>query len=130
MVLEKVDDLRYGENPHQRAAFYRETTHRSGTLADATQLRGERPSGLSRPRSRARRHDKMRVLGRYHPKSESQLPYIELRMDKILSRLNRKILLIPPWQDLCIGLVPPGRISVLALPLSRSWPSHSAYHSA
>ena len=28
MVLEKVDDLRYGENPHQRAAFYRETTHR------------------------------------------------------------------------------------------------------
>jgi phosphoribosylaminoimidazolecarboxamide formyltransferase/IMP cyclohydrolase len=44
MVLEKVDDLRYGENPHQRAAFYRETTHRSGTLADATQLQGERPS--------------------------------------------------------------------------------------
>jgi phosphoribosylaminoimidazolecarboxamide formyltransferase / IMP cyclohydrolase len=44
MVLEKVDELRYGENPHQRAAFYRETTHRSGTLADATQLQGERPS--------------------------------------------------------------------------------------
>ena len=44
VVLEKVDDLRYGENPHQRAAFYRETTHRSGTLADATQLRGDRPS--------------------------------------------------------------------------------------
>jgi phosphoribosylaminoimidazolecarboxamide formyltransferase / IMP cyclohydrolase len=44
LVLEKVADLRYGENPHQPAAFYRETTHRSGTLADATQLRGERPS--------------------------------------------------------------------------------------
>ncbi len=44
MVLEKVDDLRYGENPHQRAAFYRETTHRSGTLADATRLQGEMPS--------------------------------------------------------------------------------------
>jgi phosphoribosylaminoimidazolecarboxamide formyltransferase/IMP cyclohydrolase len=44
MVLEKVDDLRYGENPHQRAAFYRETTHRSGTLADATQIQGEQPS--------------------------------------------------------------------------------------
>jgi len=44
MVLEKVDDLRYGENPHQPAAFYRETTHRSGTLADATQIQGERPS--------------------------------------------------------------------------------------
>ncbi|MEA2608247.1 MAG: phosphoribosylaminoimidazolecarboxamide formyltransferase / cyclohydrolase [Chloroflexota bacterium] len=44
IVLEKVDDLRNGENPHQRAAFYRETTHRSGTLADATRLQGELPS--------------------------------------------------------------------------------------
>ncbi len=44
MVLEKVDDLGYGENPHQRAAFYRETTHRSATLADALQLQGARPS--------------------------------------------------------------------------------------
>jgi phosphoribosylaminoimidazolecarboxamide formyltransferase/IMP cyclohydrolase len=44
LVLEKVDDLRYGENPHQRAAFYRETTHRSATLADTTQLQGDRPS--------------------------------------------------------------------------------------
>ncbi|MBA2300934.1 MAG: bifunctional phosphoribosylaminoimidazolecarboxamide formyltransferase/IMP cyclohydrolase, partial [Chloroflexi bacterium] len=44
IVLEKVDELRYGENPHQRAAFYRETTHRSATLADAGQLQGGRPS--------------------------------------------------------------------------------------
>jgi phosphoribosylaminoimidazolecarboxamide formyltransferase / IMP cyclohydrolase len=44
LVLEKVDDLRYGENPHQRAAVYRETTHRSGTVADATQIVGSRPS--------------------------------------------------------------------------------------
>ena len=44
MVLEKVADLPYGENPHQRAAFYRETTHRSGTLADATQLQGSPPT--------------------------------------------------------------------------------------
>ena len=44
LVLEKVDDLRYGENPHQRAAVYRETTHRSGTIADATQVAGARPS--------------------------------------------------------------------------------------
>ena len=44
LVLEKVDDLRYGENPHQRAAFYRETTHRSATLADAGQLQGTNPS--------------------------------------------------------------------------------------
>ncbi len=44
LVLEKVEDIRYGENPHQRAALYRETTHRSGSLADATQLFGGRPS--------------------------------------------------------------------------------------
>ena len=44
MVLEKVSDLPYGENPHQRAAFYRETTHRSGTLADATQIHGAPPT--------------------------------------------------------------------------------------
>jgi phosphoribosylaminoimidazolecarboxamide formyltransferase/IMP cyclohydrolase len=44
MVLEKVTDLRYGENPHQSAAFYRETTHRSGSLADATLLHGGNPS--------------------------------------------------------------------------------------
>jgi phosphoribosylaminoimidazolecarboxamide formyltransferase/IMP cyclohydrolase len=44
MVLEKVTDLGYGENPHQTAAFYRETTHRSGTLADAALLQGAEPS--------------------------------------------------------------------------------------
>lgn len=44
MVLEKVTDLPYGENPHQAAAFYRETTHRSASLADATQLLGEPPT--------------------------------------------------------------------------------------
>ncbi len=40
LVLEKVRDLPYGENPHQRAAFYREMTHRSGTLADASYAQG------------------------------------------------------------------------------------------
>jgi phosphoribosylaminoimidazolecarboxamide formyltransferase / IMP cyclohydrolase len=40
----RADVLRYGENPHQQAAFYRETTHRSGTLADAAQLQGSAPS--------------------------------------------------------------------------------------
>ena len=44
VVLEKKSDLRYGENPHQQGAFYRETTHRSGSLADATLLQGEEPS--------------------------------------------------------------------------------------
>ena len=44
IVLEKVSDLPYGENPHQRAAFYRETTHRSGSLADARQVQGASPT--------------------------------------------------------------------------------------
>jgi phosphoribosylaminoimidazolecarboxamide formyltransferase/IMP cyclohydrolase len=44
VVVEKVRDLAYGENPHQDAAFYRETTHRSGTLADAQQLQGGHPT--------------------------------------------------------------------------------------
>ncbi len=44
VVLEKVADLAHGENPHQRAAFYRETTHRDGSLADATRLQGREPS--------------------------------------------------------------------------------------
>jgi phosphoribosylaminoimidazolecarboxamide formyltransferase/IMP cyclohydrolase len=44
VVFEKKEDLRYGENPHQTASFYRETTHRQGSLADATQLQGEPPT--------------------------------------------------------------------------------------
>jgi phosphoribosylaminoimidazolecarboxamide formyltransferase/IMP cyclohydrolase len=44
LVLEKVTELRHGENPHQRAAFYRETTHRRGTLADAAALGEGSPS--------------------------------------------------------------------------------------
>jgi phosphoribosylaminoimidazolecarboxamide formyltransferase/IMP cyclohydrolase len=44
MVLEKVSDLGYGENPTQHAALYRETTHRAGALADARIVQGSRPS--------------------------------------------------------------------------------------
>ena len=44
MVLEKVTDLRYGENPHQSGALYRETTHRSTGVADAATLQGGTPS--------------------------------------------------------------------------------------
>jgi phosphoribosylaminoimidazolecarboxamide formyltransferase / IMP cyclohydrolase len=44
LVLDKKTDLAYGENPHQHAAFYRETSHRQGSLADATQLHGPPPS--------------------------------------------------------------------------------------
>lgn len=44
VVVEKVRDLGYGENPQQEAAFYRETTHRVGSLADARQLQGDEPT--------------------------------------------------------------------------------------
>ncbi|MGL4344226.1 MAG: bifunctional phosphoribosylaminoimidazolecarboxamide formyltransferase/IMP cyclohydrolase [Cellulosilyticaceae bacterium] len=41
MTFEKVQDMRYGENPHQGAAFYKEVGHTKGTLADAVQLNGK-----------------------------------------------------------------------------------------
>ncbi len=37
----KVDDLRYGENPHQSAAFYRDLHPVAGTLAQYRQLQGK-----------------------------------------------------------------------------------------
>ena len=41
LVYEKVADMRYGENPHQKAAFYRGIIRPEGTLADARQLHGK-----------------------------------------------------------------------------------------
>jgi phosphoribosylaminoimidazolecarboxamide formyltransferase/IMP cyclohydrolase len=37
----KVQDCRYGENPHQLGAFYREAGAPAGTIATATQLHGK-----------------------------------------------------------------------------------------
>ena len=37
----KLDDLRYGENPHQQAAFYRDLYPVAGTLATYRQLQGK-----------------------------------------------------------------------------------------
>lgn len=39
--LEKTMELRYGENPHQRAAFYRDPFHNYSLLPDAVQLQGK-----------------------------------------------------------------------------------------
>jgi phosphoribosylaminoimidazolecarboxamide formyltransferase/IMP cyclohydrolase len=39
--LEKVQDLRYGENPHQQAAFYRFVDAAEHTLARAEQIQGK-----------------------------------------------------------------------------------------
>ena len=41
LTFEKVQDLRYGENPHQRAAFYKEIGKREGSLVEAQQLHGK-----------------------------------------------------------------------------------------
>ncbi len=41
MTFEKVQDMRYGENPHQSAAFYREIGKKKGSITDALQLNGK-----------------------------------------------------------------------------------------
>ena len=41
LAFDKVEDLRYGENPHQQAAFYRETTTLPGSIASYQQLQGK-----------------------------------------------------------------------------------------
>ena len=41
LTYEKVQDMRYGENPHQSAAFYREIGKKKGSLTDAVQLNGK-----------------------------------------------------------------------------------------
>jgi phosphoribosylaminoimidazolecarboxamide formyltransferase/IMP cyclohydrolase len=37
----KAQDMRYGENPHQKAAFYTEVNPESGTISGAVQLQGK-----------------------------------------------------------------------------------------
>ncbi len=39
--FEKVQEMRYGENPHQSAAFYRDTVSAIGSLANYVQLQGK-----------------------------------------------------------------------------------------
>lgn len=40
-TYEKVQEMRYGENPHQKAAFYKEIGAKPGSLAQAVQLHGK-----------------------------------------------------------------------------------------
>ena len=40
-VFVKLQDLRYGENPHQQAAFYRDLAPAAGSLVTAQQLQGK-----------------------------------------------------------------------------------------
>ncbi|MDD2457126.1 MAG: bifunctional phosphoribosylaminoimidazolecarboxamide formyltransferase/IMP cyclohydrolase [Eubacteriales bacterium] len=41
LTYERVSSLRYGENPHQSASFYREALPKSGSLTEAEQLGGK-----------------------------------------------------------------------------------------
>ena len=41
MTYEKIQEMRYGENPHQKAAFYKEVQNAAGLLASAVQLHGK-----------------------------------------------------------------------------------------
>lgn len=41
LTFEKVQDLRYGENPHQKAAFYRQPLPEAGGIAQGEQLHGK-----------------------------------------------------------------------------------------
>lgn len=41
VTFEKVQDLRYGENPHQKAAFYKKPIDVSSSIASAEQLHGK-----------------------------------------------------------------------------------------
>ncbi len=44
LPFQKAQELRYGENPHQKAAFYREPLPAPGTVAGAQQLQGKEMS--------------------------------------------------------------------------------------
>lgn len=41
MQFDKVQEMRYGENPHQQAAFYKETNPAEVSVAGATQIQGK-----------------------------------------------------------------------------------------
>ena len=41
LAFDRVETLRYGENSHQQAAFYRDTTPLAGSIAAYTQLQGK-----------------------------------------------------------------------------------------
>ncbi len=41
VTYEKVQDMRYGENPHQQGAFYKEVSTATGNLTTAKQLHGK-----------------------------------------------------------------------------------------
>jgi hypothetical protein len=55
--------------------------------------------------SRRRRVDKSRVRGLYHHASRNSLPYVELRVDKIIASSEKWALRIPIFRDIIFGYV-------------------------
>ena len=41
LTFEKVQDLRYGENPHQKASYYKQIMPKNGSLVNAIQIHGK-----------------------------------------------------------------------------------------
>lgn len=56
-------------------------------------------------KSRKRKYDKSRILGRYHPRWGGQPAYIELRVDKIVTYLRGMPMWIPFLRNIGFGLV-------------------------
>lgn len=44
LQFQKIQEMRYGENPHQSAAFYRDINHTDGDLVNYTKLQGKQLS--------------------------------------------------------------------------------------
>jgi hypothetical protein len=69
-----------------------------------TNLSGQpRRHRLGKTTSRGKRVPQSRVLGRYHRKWKGQPPWIELYIDRILSRLPRWAIRIRPLRDVTVG---------------------------
>ena len=56
-------------------------------------------------RSRKRKYDKSRILGRYHPAWRGNRPWIEVRVDKTLAANPRILLWIPAFRDFALAAV-------------------------
>ena len=71
IAAEKVQEMRYGENPHQSAAFYRDLNPFDGALANYTQLQGKELSYNNIGYADAKRR-----LARFEPlrRQESPIP--------------------------------------------------------
>jgi hypothetical protein len=64
-----------------------------------------RKDRLGKVRTRKRKVDKSRILGRYHAQWQGQRPWIEIRVDKTLTTYPKFLLWFPFGRELCLGSV-------------------------